>query len=271
MDPSRLKRELSAGRPVVGCVLSVPDPFVIELLGQADFDFLLIDMQHAPIGVETLQTLLVSLASSRSSVIVRAAWNDPVYVNQILDLGADGIVIPMVNRREDAELAAWASRYPPAGGRSWGPRRASRIHGGPDAYARGANDQVMLLPQIETREAVANIDDILSVPGIDGIMIGPADLANSMGFHLDRDNTTVERAVTTVLERCRAHGVPFGHFTGTIEKAKYWIERGALIAIAGSDTGFLADGVARTIAGVKEIQPSPFDVDRDRSAARGRA
>jgi 2-keto-3-deoxy-L-rhamnonate aldolase RhmA len=241
------RREVS-----IGTVHSIRDEFVSELIGRASFDFVVIDQQHAPVDVETLQRLLVGLFPAQSAVLVRPPHNDYTAIGQALDLGASGVIVPMVNSPDDARRAVAACRYPPEGMRSWGPRRAMRISGGRDEYARTAGDNVLVLPQIETREAVAELDAILAVPGISGVVIGPADLAASLGFLRDRSNPAVDSAFVAVLERCRQFGVPFGMFTNTIADAETWIERGATLVVCGGDVDFVAEGLERVLSAVRD-------------------
>ncbi len=254
MKPNRVLASLERGEPVVGCVLTITDEFVAELFGRAEFDFVIVDTQHAPIGVESLQRLMIALHPTGSTILVRARWNDAPGINQILDLGAEGVIVPLVNTADDARRAVAAAKYPPEGSRSWGPRRAVRLHGGAAEYERAANDNILVLPQIETEEAVANLDHILAVPGISGIMVGPADLANSLGYGSDRDNEAVGDVMEKVLSRCLAHGVPFGHFTNSIELSMRWIARGALITTCGGDVGYVADGITRSLAGIAGLR-----------------
>lgn len=129
-----------------------------------------------------------------------------------------------------------------------------RLHEGADRYGRSANANILVLPQIETEEAVANLDEILAVPGVSGVMIGPADLANSLGYGHDRNNSDVHSVIETVLERCLARGVPFGHFTNSIEVSRQWIERGALITTCGGDVGFVVDAIARSLEDIAALR-----------------
>lgn len=254
MRSNRMLASLRRREPVIGCVLTIADEFVVELIGRAGFDFVIIDTQHAPIGTETLQRLMIALHPTDSTIVVRARWNDEPSINQILDLGAEGVIVPLVNTADDARRAVAAAKYPPDGDRSWGPRRALRLHGGADEYGRDANENILVLPQIETEAAVANLDDILSVPGVSGIVVGPADLANSLGYGHDRANAAVGSVLERVLDRCLAHDIPFGHFTNGIDASLHWIERGALITTSGGDVGFVTEGIARSLAGIEALR-----------------
>lgn len=254
MPRSGLLTALQQGRPVVGFAHVVQDQAITETFRDADLDFLLIDMQHVVVNLETLQRTLISLQPAELSVLVRV-WNDAALIGQILDAGADGVIVPMVNTEADARRAVAAAKYPPVGSRSWGPRRAARLHGGPEAYAREADENVVVVTQVETAEAVGNLDAILSVPGLTGVMIGPADFAISLGYGHDRDNPAVLETIQGVLDRCKERGVPSGFFAPTIETALHWIERGALIVNCSSDTSFIAQGLATmsaTFAGARK-------------------
>jgi 2-keto-3-deoxy-L-rhamnonate aldolase RhmA len=245
MRPNTLKEKLGAGGAALGSVVSITDPFVAEVMANAGFDFIIVDTEHCPFSIHQLQTTLIALRSSGQPVLVRAPWNDPVAVKQILDLGADGVIFPWISSREECAQAVAAAKYPPDGIRGWGPRRAIRLHGGPAEYARGANDYVMVLAQIERADAVERLDEILTTPGLDAIMVGPADLAASMGYLQDLENPAVEAMIDRILERCKANGVPFGMFTGTAEKARKWTLKGGQIATVGGDLVFIDAGIAR--------------------------
>ncbi len=251
MPRDRLLTSIQQGRLVVGCAHMIRDEAVTETLRNVAVDFLLIDMQHMAIGIESLQRVLVALQPTDVSVLVRVPWNDPVVIGQVLDVGATGIIVPMVNTYDDGVAAVAAALYPPQGKRSWGPRRVNSFHGDPMGYARDANANCVIIAQIETQEAVDNLDSILSVEGLSGLMVGPADLAISMGFMLDRENAVVDSAIESVLSRSKESGMPCGIFTNNIERALYWIERGAVIVNCSSDSTFVTEGynrVARAIA-----------------------
>ena len=250
-----LKASLAKKYPIIGCVASIPDAYVGEMMGQSGFDFILIDTQHSPITVESLQNMMTNISPVKSPtpIVVRVAWNDVSLINQALDLGADGIIIPWVNSQEEAERAVAAAKFPPIGSRSWGPRRAIEFYDDLASYEQNANDDILVLPQIEHIDAVKNLDNILSVDGVDGIMIGPADLAYSMGYGEDKGNQEVDKMIKSVLIGCQKHDVPFGMFTGTLDIAKKWLSQGGLIATIGSDTGFISEGIAQTRVDIRDL------------------
>jgi 2-keto-3-deoxy-L-rhamnonate aldolase RhmA len=244
MRENGMKRKLQAGQAVIGSVITTPEPFLAEVMGAAHFDFLLIDTEHCPFSVYQLQTVLIALQSTESTLIVRAPWNDPVAVKQILDVGAEGVIFPWVSTRAECEAAVAAAKYPPEGLRGFGPRRAARLSGDAHEYARRANEEIMVLVQIERAEALDRLDEILTTPGLDGIMIGPADLAASLGHLHDMEHQEVDAAIQRVLDGCKQHGVPFGMFTGSAERARKWIGRGGRIATLGGDIWFIDMGIA---------------------------
>ncbi|MDP6356372.1 MAG: aldolase/citrate lyase family protein [Planctomycetota bacterium] len=245
MRENRVKAILKEGKATIGSGISLPDPFVAEVMGQVGFDFLIIDLEHSPLTTSELQTIFIALRDSQSTKIVRSPWNDPVWVKRILDLGAEGIIFPWISSREECEQAVASTKYPPVGIRGWGPRRAARLSNDAGEYFAKANDNILVFAQIENSGAVGNLDEILSTPGLDGIMIGPADLSASYGHLMDRDHQEVQDAMNLVLEKCKEHKVPFGLFSGTLELAQYWIERGGQIATVGGDVGFMESAAAQ--------------------------
>src|ERR1700742_4335466 len=145
MRDNRTKRIMRSGGLALGVSVTVPDPFVTEVVGGAGFDFVLIDAEHSPIAIDQLQVMLIALRSSDSTMLVRPAANDPALIKQILDLGAEGLVVPEVSGAAGATAAIAASRYPPLGTRGFGPRRAARLDGGRPAYLARADQEVAVL------------------------------------------------------------------------------------------------------------------------------
>ena len=254
MNANRLLSSIRQGRPIVGSAHMIRDEAVTESLRGVTSDFLLVDMQHVAFGLESLQNVLIALNPTELGVLVRVPSNDHTTIGQVLDLGATGVIVPMVNTRDDAIAAVAAAKYPPDGIRSWGPRRVASFHGDAASYARTANDNVLIIAQVETKESVDNLDAILAVPGLTGVMIGPADLAISLGYMHDRDNQVVQDTIQAVLDRCLEVNVPFGYFAPNIERAVHWIERGALIINCSSDATFIAEGFSRVAAAVAAAQ-----------------
>lgn len=246
MRENRTKRIMSAGGLALGVSLTVADPFVAEVVGAAGFDFVLIDTEHAPIAIDQLQMMLIALRSSESTVLVRPVANDPAQIKRILDLGAEGLVVPEVEDAAACAAAVAAARYPPLGRRGFGPRRAARLDGGRAAYLARADEEIALLVMIESAAAVAGIDAILKTPGLDGIMVGPADLAVSLGHLRELGHPEVRASVTAVRDACERQSVPFGIFAGTEQAAREWSAAGARFMTIGADTQFLDQGIARS-------------------------
>ncbi|OLT23107.1 hypothetical protein BJF78_06895 [Pseudonocardia sp. CNS-139] len=254
MRDNKIKRSLTGGGPpLFGVSLTITDPFVAEVVGAADFDFVLIDTEHSPITVNQLQTMLIALRSGGSTVIVRSAANDPTLIKQILDLGAEGIVVPGIASPAEAAAAVAAAKYPPEGMRGFGPRRAARLDGGRAAYIDRADDEIAVLAMIESRDAVTALDDILATEGLDGILVGPADLAVSLGHLRDQDNAETEEAIEQIFATCQRHAFPFGIFAGTEPSARKWSGRGARVLAIASDMQFVDAGIARTRALASEL------------------
>lgn len=241
-----LKEKLQKGQPVIGTFVGLGHPDVTETLSHRGFDFLLIDGEHAPLGLETMQQMMQAMNGSNCTPLVRPQWNDMVIIKRVLDIGAHGVIIPWVNTREEAEYAVSACKYPPDGLRGCGPRRAALLD--PD-YTKTANDEILVVVQIETIQAISNIDDILSVKGIDAVYIGPNDLSQSFGCYPPQfGNPQYEQAhpqyiaaFDKVVAAARKYGKPAGMWTaaGTIQWA---IDKGFTLNSVGSADIFLVDG-----------------------------
>jgi 2-keto-3-deoxy-L-rhamnonate aldolase RhmA len=256
MRDNRTKQIIRAGGLALGVSMTIADPFVAEVIGAAGFDFVLIDTEHAPIAVDQLQMLLIALRTSGSTVFVRPAANDAALIKQILDLGAEGVVVPEVNDAAACAAAVAATRYPPLGRRGFGPRRAARLEGGRPAYIARADDEVAALVMIESAEAVACLDDLLQTPGLDGVMVGPADLAVSMGHLDDFSHPDIRATIAEVRAACRRHSVPFGIFAATEQAARLWAAEGAGFMTIGADTQFLDQGIAKSRALADSLRQS---------------
>jgi 2-keto-3-deoxy-L-rhamnonate aldolase RhmA len=250
---NQIKRNLAGGPPAFGISLTITDPFVTEVVGGGGFDFVLIDTEHGPIALDQLQSMLMALRHSSSIILVRPAANDPTLIKQILDLGAEGIVVPEISSAADAAAAVAAAKYPPLGRRGFGPRRAARLEGGRAIYIDRANDEIAVVVMIENQNAVAKFDDILATPGLDGILVGPADLAVSMGHLRDLGNAEVQEAIEKIFGICEQHGFPFGIYAAAEPAARKWAERGARLVTIGSDIQFVDAGIIRAQTLAREL------------------
>jgi 4-hydroxy-2-oxoheptanedioate aldolase len=214
-------RELwSSGRSTLGAWLSLREPYLAEAAGNAGYDYVCVDMQHGLADFHEATVLLHTLASTPAVPIVRVPWNEQGIIGRVLDAGALGVIIPMVNTPEEAHRAVAACRYAPLGARSFGPMVAGARHGAD--YAATANDVVACIPMIETRQAIEGIDEILAVPGIDAVYVGPADLSLTYGLPPATDNPgePFDGALATVVQACQRHGVVPGIHASPTHTAK---------------------------------------------------
>ncbi|ENZ3706056.1 TPA: 4-hydroxy-2-oxoheptanedioate aldolase [Serratia marcescens] len=241
MLTNHFKRALQEKRPQIGLWLGLCSSYSAELLAGAGFDWLLIDGEHAPNNVQTVLGQLQAVAPYPSRPVVRPPWNDAVIIKQLLDVGAQTLLIPMIQNAEQARDAVRATRYPPHGVRGVGSAlaRASRWNRVPD-YLQQADEQMCVLVQIETREAVKNLDVILQVEGVDGVFIGPADLSADMGFAGNPQHPEVQRTIDDAIARIRAAGKAPGILMANKALAQRYLEAGALFVAVGVDTTLLA-------------------------------
>ena len=205
----RLRDNLDAGRASIGAQIRFDSPGIAELFGLAGFDYVVIDHEHAPQTPVGIQHQIQAMASSSATAVLRVPKVDPDLIRLYLDMGAGGVMVPLVSTPQEAELGAKACRYPPRGTRGYGPARASRYGFDPDYFAK-ANDQVVYIVIIETAEAVAQIDRILAVDGIDAYLVGPFDLSISLGIPQQFDHPRFTEAVETVFAAASSAGVHAG-------------------------------------------------------------
>lgn len=210
MTENSMAATLAGGGTALGAWMMLREPLVAAAAANLDYDYLCIDAQHGIQDFGEVVTMLQATTAGSSTPIVRTPWNEPGLIGRFLDAGALGIIVPMVNTREQAEAAVKACRYAPAGSRSMGPVGAGVRHGS-DYFAK-ANEEILVIPMIETAEAVSNVDDILSVDGVDTIYVGPADLSLTLGLGpgLDNDDPAFVEAIDTILAACGRHGVTPG-------------------------------------------------------------
>jgi len=236
---NELKRRLKAGEQVYGVWMTIESPIVTELLSTLGFDYFVFDTEHSPLDIYKSQTLMQAMRDMGTTPIVRVWWNDLVPIKRALDVGAYGVVVPWVNTKEQAEMAVKACRYAPEGLRGCGPRRAAMLD--PD-YLRTADEEILIIAQIETRQAVENIEDILSVDGIDVTYIGPADLSASHGHLGDMPHPEVQEAIDRVFDASRAAGVATGVHMGSGKTIMDRVEKGYNFITVGNDLGFVRTG-----------------------------
>lgn len=248
MRQNTVKEIWAAGRAVINGWCTIPAGFSAELMAHLGWDSLTIDTQHGIVDYQSMVSMLQGISTTPTIPMVRVQWNDPAAVMKALDAGAYGIICPMVNSRADCERFVGACRYAPRGYRSSGPTRAL-LYGGPD-YPAKANDTVIALAMVETREALGNLDEIAATPELDALYIGPSDLSVSLGLPhgLDRSEETMLAAIRSVLEACRRHRIKACIHTGSTSYAKRMIAMGFDLVTVLSDSRLI------TLAGNQAIQ-----------------
>ena len=239
MRPNHVKRAWKEGKQTIGGWISCDSVYVAEMMARAGFDWLCIDMQHGLLDYNDVRAMLPAISTTDTMPFVRVPWNEPHIIMKALDAGAYGVIVPLVNSREEAEKAVWSVRYPPDGGRSFGPIRAGMYAG--RGYVNHANDEIAVIAMIETAEALDNLDEICSTPGLDAVYIGPSDLAYAIGLQAAGDNSDPKHVETVnhIYATARKHGCHVGIHTGSLEYTKRYLEQGFDLVMLGSDTAFM--------------------------------
>ena len=232
MRINTVKEKWDRGDVTFGAWLSIPSSFSAEVMAHQGFDWVCIDMQHGVIDYQVALTMLQAIGATETIPIVRVPWNEPGIIGKVLDAGALGVIIPMVNSVEEAKQAVAACRYFPQGSRSFGPTRAS-YYAGTD-YFGGANEQIACIPMIETKQAVERLDEILAVPGIDAVYVGPADLSITLGLPPGMANGgAFEEARVLIAKKCAEHGVTAGIHANASLAEKHAAAGYRMITISG--------------------------------------
>jgi 4-hydroxy-2-oxoheptanedioate aldolase len=232
-----------ANRPLVGMWVCSGSPLIAEICAGGGLDWLLIDMEHSPNGLESVLAQLQAVGGYPTSPVVRVPMNDTVIIKQVLDLGAQNLLVPMVSSADEARAAVEAVRYPPRGRRGVGSALArSARWNRVDGYLIGADDHVSLFVQIETAAGVEAAAEIAAVDGIDGVFVGPSDLAASMGVLGQQSHADVVAAVQRTFQAVGAAGKPVGVNAFVPEVARSYLESGASFVLVGADVALLARG-----------------------------
>ena len=243
-----LRARLEAGGSCVGAQAALVDPTVMEIFGAAGFDWIAIDTEHAAHTPMSVRAMLQAAAHTGAVPIVRVLRLDQREIGRMLDLGAAGILCPFINTEEDARTLVAATRYPPQGTRSYGPRRAGGFGLEPTGYDALVRDALICLAMIESAEAVANIARIVAVDGITGCVIGPLDLSIDFGVPGDFSAAPYVAAVAQVRDACRERGTPMGIGCASLEQALEVVQPGDQLLLVGGDDLALASEARRTIA-----------------------
>lgn len=235
--PNAFRADLLACKPLVGCWVSLSNPVTAEVLGLAGFDWLLIDGEHAPNDVSTLVPQLMALKDSVSAPVVRPPWNEPVIIKRLLDAGFHNFLVPFVESAEQARAAVASTRYPPRGIRGVSVSQRGNRYGTTPDYLRIVDDNIAVMVQIESRGGLEAIDAITAVDGVDGLFVGPQDLAAALGHLGDPAHPDVQKAIRHIIERARAGGKAAGTLAPVEADARRYMEWGATFVAVGSDLG----------------------------------
>lgn len=245
------KHALAAGRAQIGLWSSLSSNIVAELCAGAGFDWILLDMEHSPNDLESLVTQLQAVQPYPTHAVVRVPWNDAVMLKRVLDVGAQSVLVPMIDDAGQAAAAVAAMRYPPQGIRGVGGTTRATRWGRIPGYARNAERELCILLQVETAQALDRIEEIAAVDGVDGIFIGPADLHASFGHVGDKHHPDVWPRIEDAVRRIRAAGKAPGFLTSSEEDSRRILELGGQFVAVGSDAALLAqaaDGLRRRFA-----------------------
>jgi len=241
----KIKEKIRRGEPSLGSWMAMAHPSIAEILAMAGYDWVVIETEHTAIDVSEVLRLIIAIEQRGSIPLVRLAWNDPIQAKAVLDSGAAGVLVPMVNCKADAELAVQMTKYPPLGFRGVGLARAQGYGENFDEYVQNANADSLLIVQIEHIDAVDNIEEIVSVPGIDGTFIGPYDLSMSLGVPGQLTHPKViaakERVRDVVLKKGLIAGVHLVQPSAAIDGCREAIAEGYRFIALGTDLLFLGD------------------------------
>jgi 4-hydroxy-2-oxoheptanedioate aldolase len=245
---NKVKEAWKAGKAVVNGWLAIPSAFSAEMYAQCGWDSVTVDMQH---GVQDYQSCVACFQGMQPhgvTPMVRVPWNEPGIIGKVLDAGAYGVICPMVNTEAEARALVQYSKYPPKGTRSNGPIRAG-AYGSAGSYQKTANDEILVIPMIETQTALDNLEAILDVEGIDGIYIGPSDLGFSLGMEpkLDREEPEIMRIYERLLKETSKRGIAAGLHNGTAEYANRMVKMGFKMVTIANDVGLMMNAAKAAV------------------------
>lgn len=235
-----LKRSLREGRPQIGLWSSLSSHITVEVVAGSGFDWLLLDTEHSPNELTMVHSQLQAMTGGTATPVVRPAWNDAVIFKRLLDVGVQSFLVPFVQNVEEARKAVAATRYPPEGVRGVAATIRANKYGRIKDYVRRVHDELLVVVQLETRAALGNLEAIAAIDGIDGLFIGPSDLAADMGHLGDNAHPEVRATVDQAVGRIRATGKFAGILAPVEADARHWLELGCLFVAVGSDVGILA-------------------------------
>lgn len=237
MYPNHFKRSLQAKKQLIGCWSALASPITTEVLGLAGFDWILLDGEHAPNDIQTFIPQLMALKESRSVPVVRPPVNDPIVIKRLLDIGFYNLIVPFVETKEQAQQAVASTRYPPEGIRGVSVGHRNNGYGSIPNYFNDINDNISVVVQIESKDGLDNVDEILAVDGIDGVFVGPSDLAAALGHLSNPNHPDVQGAIKVIFHKAQEAGKTIGILAPVQEDAQRYIGWGANLVAVGSDLG----------------------------------
>ncbi|MEA2021915.1 MAG: aldolase/citrate lyase family protein [Candidatus Caldatribacteriota bacterium] len=248
MKKNNLKKILKEGKNVFGPFMKFTDPAAVEIMGFAGFDFVIIDAEHGPISMQSAQNMIRSAETANITPIIRVSSNDEALILRALDIGAQGIEIPQINSKSQAIKAVKSVKYSPQGERGVCRYVRASNYSSMDKfkYFKSANEETMIIAHIEGIEGINNLDEILSVPGIDVIFIGPYDLSQSLGIPGQVNNSLVVEKMKEVVVKCKQNKIAVGTFADDIKTAKSWVSLGVQYMAFSVDIGILYE-ISKTI------------------------
>lgn len=253
---SRLKQKLQKKELTVGSWLTIPHRSVVEVFAKSGFEWLVIDLEHSPIGIDQTAELIAHIQGNGMQALVRVTKNEEVIIKRVLDAGADGIVVPMIKCKQEAEKAVSFTYYPPLGSRGVGLNRAQHYGEGFEPYKKWLNENIVIIAQIEHIHAIENLDEILAVKGIDGTIIGPYDLSGSMGYPGEYLREDVKHALESYIAKTNKANKPLGYHVieseASISAEK--VKQGYTFIAFSIDFFFLADRAKSELKKIKELK-----------------
>jgi 4-hydroxy-2-oxoheptanedioate aldolase len=252
MPRNVFKHALAAGKLQIGLWSSLASNVAAEIISDSGFDWILLDTEHSPNEIPGLVSQLQALARGTATPIVRPAWNDAVLAKRILDIGAQSLLFPYVQNVNEARAAVASTRYPPQGIRGVAVSARASRYGRTPGYLTKANDEICVLVQVETAQAMRELEAIAKVDGVDGVFIGPSDLAASLGHLGNPQHPDVQKVIEDAGRRLKAIGKPAGILTGNEDEARRYMGWGYLFVAVGADVGLLArnaDALAKKFKG----------------------
>lgn len=253
-----LKSRLMKKEVLFGVIVEIPEPAMVEILGLAGFDFALIDCEHGPLCIRTVDTLVRACHSTSIVPIVRTGGSSPAEILRVLECGASGIHVPHVNGRLQAEQLVQSSRYHPKGNRGLNPFvRAASFSAQPiEDYIEAANRETLLAISLEGKQGIANLEEILGIPDVDVVFLGPYDLSQSLDLPGQVSHPSVTALLDSLVQKILASGKAAGIFAGSVSAAKNWIEKGVQYVVFSVDTKIYLDACAQAIHSLRLSPPS---------------